>query len=932
MPELPHPRLTTDPARRPAAPLGAPRALACNPLGSVFGVGSELVECGKARLQRGDLDGSLESFRAAIDRSGSRDVVTEGRYWLAETLLRRGEREAVEHHLSLVVSEDRGGELGLYAAHALGWLALERGDAARALGLFEPLVRGSVPADLAPYAQHGRALALYGLMRYPEARDQWMALLNLSLPRPLAAEASYWLGDTLGRLGEARAAVARLHVFAAAGPSHLIQPGLLSLGWWSSQAGQPLEAVKVYRGLLNAYPDTREQLWVRFGLVRALVDLGDLEGASEEVSRVEALDSGGVATVPALLLVARAAAEATSAGPASATLEDLLRRDLGAATRAYVLLLGGDVSLHAGRSGETRSLFETVRAGAGPPALRWHAAVRLGQMDLEARDFAAARDIAEGLLREQLPPEYRSAALVLAGESAYRLQQYDRAAALYSRLLGEFPGHPGEAEIAFSLGWTELRRGRPASARQAWARFSADLASHPLAPTALLLEAEVAARAGDPAAAAALLERVVADFPDREQARLAALDRAVLALRAGRAEQALRDLSGLATDTAMIPYRGPVWAARGVALMLAGRPAEAAGEFRAAIGAGEEAMGHLGLGRLAFEQGQWDDAGHEFAAARAAGGGRVAAAAEYGLAATAFARGDMAEFQRLAPALLSGRPEPEVVPLLLAGLVQASARDGQWREARRYAERLLAAHPDHPVTPSAIVESGRAAAADGQWLAAREILEILAVRYPTSPVVDAVQVDLAEALLRTNAPREASRLLQSLVDRPEDPRSARALLLLGEAQEAAGDRAVALQTYARLRRDHPTAPASGAAGLGEARLLLAAGRWDEARPLLEETLARVEAEGAAEAAFQLGEGFRLNGQHQEAVEAFMTAAYVGPDTVWARRALLGAGASYAALRQAEPAAIVYRKLLAASGVEPELAEQARNGLRDLGVN
>ena len=64
----------------------------------------------------------------------------------------------------------------------------------------------------------------------------------------------------------------------------------------------------------------------------------------------------------------------------------------------------------------------------------------------------------------------------------------------------------------------------------------------------------------------------------------------------------------------------------------------------------------------------------------------------------------------------------------------------------------------------------------------------------------------------------------------------------------------------------------------------------------------------------------------------MAAAYTAPDSAWARRALLGAGKSYTALKQAQSAAVVYRKLLAQTGVEPELADQARQGLKDLGVN
>jgi hypothetical protein len=65
---------------------------------------------------------------------------------------------------------------------------------------------------------------------------------------------------------------------------------------------------------------------------------------------------------------------------------------------------------------------------------------------------------------------------------------------------------------------------------------------------------------------------------------------------------------------------------------------------------------------------------------------------------------------------------------------------------------------------------------------------------------------------------------------------------------------------------------------------------------------------------------------------YMTAVYLTADSPWARRALVGAGQALAQLKQKDAAVIVYRKLLAMSGVEPDLAEAARRGLRALGTS
>jgi hypothetical protein len=60
MPELPPAPMIGHQGDRPVAPLAPPRFMACNPVGSVFGVASELIECGRARYQRGELEPARE--------------------------------------------------------------------------------------------------------------------------------------------------------------------------------------------------------------------------------------------------------------------------------------------------------------------------------------------------------------------------------------------------------------------------------------------------------------------------------------------------------------------------------------------------------------------------------------------------------------------------------------------------------------------------------------------------------------------------------------------------------------------------------------------------------------------------------------------------------------------------------------------------------
>jgi TolA-binding protein len=932
MPVLPPREVLSDPGLRPAAPMPPARALACNPLGSVFGVASEQLECGRARYQKGELEGALTAFQSVINGGGDRAALREARYWAAETLLSLGRRDNVATHLDVVIKENPRDELGLYATHAQAWVLLERGEAQRAFDLFQNFLRGSVPPDLVPTARHGRALALYALKRYPEARDEWVALLNGSLPRPLAAEASYWLGDTLGRLGDPAGAAQRLQVFTAAGPQLLIESGLMRLGWWRREAGQPLEAIKQYRGLLAAYPRTKEEAWARFGLIRALLDLDDMSAAREEATKLQAADRGGTLVQPARLLIVRHLVEKKITADADTLFTDLLGQNLDLSSRAYVQVLSGESLRQAGQMQEARDRFVAASQGQGGSAeVRAFAGARLAQMELDAREMERARALGERLLVEA-PPAYRPIAAVIAGEASYGLRQYDKAADYYRRTLAERPDPAVAASAQLALGWAELRRDRPDAARAEWDRFMAAAPDDPRVPAVLLLSAEQLSRAGDQAGARALLDRLVSRHGESEHGRIARLNRAILALRAGDAAAALRDLDDPGVRAGLSRYLGRVRVARGTALLQTGRAADARTEFRAAVLDGEEAA-RLGLGVVAFTARQWDEATREFAAARDAGAGSLAAAAEYGLAAVAFNQGKNDEFRRFATPLLSGPADPATAPGLLTGLAYLAGEERKWPEARELTLRVVKDHGRSPAAPLALAALGGGAAADRQWPIAREAYATLAARYPDHPALEAGTLDHAEALIRTGAAAEAQPRLQAFVDRRTgDPRLPRALLLLAQAYEAGGQKDRALDIYARIRQDYPDAAGTQTAAFAQGRLLQSEGKWDAARPLLQKALDADDTATAAEAAFRLGEGYRAAGQHADAVQAYMTAAYMAPDSALARRALLGAGQSLASLKQNDSAVIVYKKLVAAKDVEPELAEAARKELRALGVN
>lgn len=930
IPRLPPAPLLVDLSQKPLAQLPPPRILACNPLGTVFGVASELLECGRARFQRDELEEARTALEAAVRASSDRALIREARYWLGETLFRQNRLEEAERILRRVYQDAPASEIGLHALHSLGWLALRLNDHARAVQSFEQLIKQSAAPEVARYASHGRALALYALERYAPAREAWQAL-SAQPPAPLAREVSFWLGESLGRVGEPTAAEEQLRRFTGAGLHPLVETGILRLGWWALAAGHHLESVKTFRWLLSAYPRAVESAWARAGLVMALLGLDDSPAAREEVRQLQAQDPAHPLVVPSLLLLLRVSVEKDQRDLARSLRQELLALNLSPATRSYVLLLNGEVLRREGQSGEARSQFELTRSLQPGSPLAWRATLRLVQMDLETREFAQALDEVGGLLRQPLPPELRGAALLLRGEAAYRGKAYEVAAEAFARFIAEFPGRAEVGAAVLSLGWVELRREQWDRARQRWLDFVRSFPREPRVPEALLLAAELASRAGDLEAARNLLDQMLAGFPTHPDVLVARLNRAILELRAGRFQQALTGLRALVRDASLSPFIGRVRLATGVALLAAASLGEAEPEFNEALKQGEDVLAHLGLGSTALARGQWQKAERHFVQTRDLAGEPVRLLAEYGAAAAALHEGKRAEFTRAATALMQSRLAASLKPRLAYVLAAIAGEEKRWAEARQWTLKLVHDFPQDAVADDALARLGASAFAAKEWPLARESYQLLITRYPQSPHAAESRADLAEALLRTGASGEARSLLEPLAaSTAPDPHLPRVLWLMAEAQEAAGNRVEAIEALARLVREYPSSDLRGSAQMTRGRLLQEVGRWGESRQVWEKVLNEGEAGARVEAAFRLGEAYRADGLHQEAVEAYMTAAYLAPATRWSRRALLRAGESFATLKEANSAAIVYRKLLAQPGVEPELARDAKKALEGLG--
>lgn len=919
-------------APKPTAPVPGARALPC--VGAWLRIASESLECGRARFAKGELDDAAKAFEQAVRGGTERDVVAEARYWYGETLYRLNRFEDAEWQFRQVVSDPARAEFGPWAMAGHGWTALRLGDGARAQEAFTRLFATAPPAPLDSWGRHGLAMALYAQGRNEEAEKVWAELLARRPAAGLERDVVFWHGEVLGRIGQYDRAAQELTAFTQGGAHPLLSFAHVRLGWWRLHAGQASQSAAAFRAFLTSPPSiadagiARERDWAEAGLALALVAAGDWDGARQGLRGLDSRRSP--LTVPIRLRLAAAAADKGQAAAGNAVVQELLGATLTPAVRAWVLLVKGDALRAEGNRDEARTQFELARNTDPTSETGRHALLRLAQSNFELREFSQAASDVAPLLTSSVSPDMRAAALLLQGEAAYHAGDYAKATAAYRRALVEFPGHASAPAVRLALAWSALRGGQRDDALQQFREFARVQPADPHAVDALVLASELTLAAGSLDAARELLDRIIATYPRQPRSDFARLNRALLLARTGQAPAAQKELREWITRAPFPPLLGRAYGALGATLLAAGRPAEAVREFARAQQEGFVDFAKLGLGAAALTQERWDDAVRDFTEARDTGTERIAAAAEYGLAAVAFQRGKVREFKQPALAALDAAPRGPAAPRLLYVLTAIGVEDKDWPSALGHAKRLITEFPGDEAADDALVRVGTGAAEAGAWPVALEALTLLREKYPQSPLAAETRVILAQALIETGRGEDGTRILEEFVAAsPNDPRAAQAWIAVGRAREAAGDRQAALAAFSRATQVGAPVAWSKDAILAHARVLLAEKRWADARATLDRLLRSGEATSAAEAAVSIGDAWEGQGDSIAAAEYYLTAAYLAPTTLAGRRALLAAGRSLAAAKQGEGAGIAYRKLLAQTDVPADLADAARRGLAEL---
>ena len=917
-------------AEKPTAPLVAPGTAPC--FWAWLPSASEQLKCGLGRFYRGEHEKAREVLEQAVRGASEREMIAEARYWLAETHYILGRPDLADPLFRQVAQEPRQ-VLAVWAQSGSGWTALRMGDSARARDVFARLAAAPVPSPLEGWSRHGLGLALYGLGRFEEAEKAWAALQGRTVPAPIVRDVTFWHGETLGRIGKYGDAESALKRFTAGGPHPQLETGLLRLGWWAIAAGHPREAITPLRTVLGmpvrstAGNTAVERDWAEAGLALALLATGDVGGARSAAEPLRARRSP--LHTPVMMRLAAGGVEAKRGTETLPIVQELLGEQLDPSSRAWVLLVAGDAAHATGNRDDARTQYDLAYQADSASLVGWHAALRVARTNYELREFAqAALDVAP-LLSRPLPPELRNAALRLRGEAAYHAGDFTTAADMFRRALVETPQSSEAAGVRLSLGWTALRQGRDDEARRHLLDFAKGQPEHPLAGDAVLLASELAFASGDLDEAHALLERVLTSYAANPRIEFAKLNRALLLLRRGQPDAAQPMLREWIARSPFDQLVGRAQAALGAALLATGRTADAAKAFAEAARVGETGIATLGTGSVALAAGRLDEATKTFTDAKNAGPPAITAAADYGLAAVAYLRGDAKGFDPIARSELA-TAGPATAPALLYVLTGIAVEDKNWTAALDSAKRIVATYPTHETADDALERVGSGAASARVWPVVTEAYGLLLQRYPKSPFAETATLALAESQVHTGRSAESVATLERFVAaNPQHEAVGRAWLALGRARETEGQRPAALEAYAAAMRESRSPDVRREAAVAQARSLIADKKWPQARTVLQSLIGERDPAVVAEAAQAIGETYRGEGDALAAVEYFMTAAYSAPESPAGQKALLAAGQTFAAAKQPDAAAIVYRKLLAQTNVPSDIADTARQALSAL---
>lgn len=679
-----------------------------------------------------------------------------------------------------------------------------------------PAAKASLEKYLADHPGHRHEEAAWShlgdvslrLKDLPRARQAYEKVLSKPGGR-LANRARLGLGQTLAAQGDADAAVKALEELVAGGGPEWADRARYEIGRVELAAGRFDRAASAFEALEGAAPKSPLATEAKLRRAEALGKLDRreeaeailrplVEGSNPNVAAQAADALGGSLLARGKAADALAALDDASAKFAATSLGPLLRFHAAEAAQAL------------GRLDDARARFLKMSESAPDDPLADDALVRAAAIALEARDFPAAKALAQSLPEKFPKTDRRADAHLIAARVALAEKDAKGAITLLEAALG--PDNPGPATAqaaTYYLGLAYRADGQSARANELLAKLAQTPAAESASGAQFML-GQGLIESGKFAEAIPPLEAYLKGHPDGEVADFALAHLARARLELGRGDEARATVEALATK---FPKSKALPAARlglAEAAMSAKEYDRAAEQFRGAIDAADpsaRAQARSGLGWALLKANKPQEAADAFDALlkdtpddpRAPDAALARARAieslkqvEPALAAYEVILSRYAKSDAAAPAAL-GRARLLVEAKRPAEAAEAFAKvEGEFAKAE--APDVLLAERGW-----ALVDAGKPAEAD-------PLFERLLKEFPDSPKAADARYNLAESAFAAKQYDKVAPLLEPVV---AEGSKARPLLIqsslyrLGRAQAEAKDWKASGATFDRLAKDFP---------------------------------------------------------------------------------------------------------------------------------
>ncbi|MGM0482913.1 MAG: tetratricopeptide repeat protein, partial [Candidatus Krumholzibacteriota bacterium] len=417
-----------------------------------------LFLAGESWMQAGRAEKALETFQSYLNKYPGAEEVCKARFYRGRIMKKLEMYAEAASEFLMVNDEYPGCALAGRSLLEAGESLLKAGNPEEASLILKKLIKVTGNEDLIPVAKYSLALALINMDRELEACRELETITEKYPDSPLAGMALLKLGKDAASSGRTdRAEEYFSRILETRQEENLREKGIFNLILLYSETGNPEQVLEKSRRYLSIFEDGERRIDVYRFAIRASGLRENGEKALGLIDRYRTEYPQADSTGWTYAMKARIQGERGKTDEALKELEKMSDRYPGAVYSPEILLLRAELNSRKGRYPESARFYRMALSEGLEPGLKGKALAELARLYIsELNDTLAAAGLWEEAA-SYAAPELREKALFNAAGIRESAGDLDGAAALYRKVIEEFPGGEREAEAGRRLELINLR-------------------------------------------------------------------------------------------------------------------------------------------------------------------------------------------------------------------------------------------------------------------------------------------------------------------------------------------------------------------------------------------------------------------------------------------------------------------------------------------